>query len=61
MSPEARRQKHLTNHDGFTAKAKDWIIVWTETFDDKDAAYARERQVKAWKSKKKIIQLIKGM
>jgi putative endonuclease len=25
-SMEERLEKHLTNHDGFTAKAKDWKI-----------------------------------
>ena len=54
LSPAERLQKHLTNHDGFTAKAKDWQIVYTESFPDDGLAYARERQVKAWKSKGKI-------
>jgi putative endonuclease len=32
MLPEQRLQKHLTNHDGFTGKAKDWQIVYQEEF-----------------------------
>jgi len=57
---EVRLQKHLSNHDGFTAKAKDWTIVHFESFQTKALAYIRERQIKAWKSKNKIIQLIQN-
>jgi len=56
--PEERLKKHLSRHDGFTAKAKDWTIVHMESFQTKDLAAARERQIKSWKSKTKIIQLI---
>lgn len=57
-SPEERLKKHLTNHNGYTAKAKDWIIAYSEAYETKEEAYARERQVKGWKSKKKIAELI---
>ena len=53
-----RLERHLTNHKGFTAKAKDWKVVYTEDFQDKSQAYARERQVKKWKSKAAILELI---
>ena len=53
-----RLRKHLSNHDGFTAKAKDWIIVYREVYNSKADAYARERQIKNWKSKRMIRQLI---
>ena len=52
---EKRLQKHLSNHDGFTAKAKDWVIVFTELFETKSKALEREKQIKAWKSKKQIL------
>ncbi|OPC53369.1 excinuclease ABC subunit C [Elizabethkingia bruuniana] len=55
-----RLRKHLSNYKGFTSRAKDWIIVYSETFDDKSSAYKRKREIKAWKSKKKIEQLIKS-
>ena len=55
-----RLRKHLSNHKGFTSRAKDWINVYSETFDNKSSAYKREREIKAWKSKKKIEQLIKS-
>ncbi|SDD11193.1 GIY-YIG nuclease family protein [Niabella drilacis] len=56
--PEQRLQKHLTNHSGFTAKAKDWRIAYTETFTSKEAALNREREIKKWKSSKRITALI---
>jgi putative endonuclease len=53
-----RLTKHLANHKGFTAKAKDWIIVYTETFPTKANAMKRERQIKGWKSSGRIKELI---
>jgi len=53
-----RLRKHLTNHKGYTARAKDWAIVYTEEFSIKTVAYARERKIKSWKSKLKIKELI---
>ena len=53
-----RLSKHLVNHKGFTAKAKDWEIAYIEKFDTKVLAMQREREIKAWKSKTKILQLI---
>jgi putative endonuclease len=57
-SIEHRLEKHLSNHKGFTAKAKDWKIVHLEYFQLFEDAYLRERTIKAWKSKKMIEKLI---
>ncbi len=57
-NPEDRLKKHNTNHKGFTGKTGDWKIVYTEPFATKSEAYARERQVKKWKSRKAIERLI---
>jgi putative endonuclease len=57
---QERLRKHLSNHKGFTSRYKDWIIVYTEVFPTKKQAYAREREIKAWKSMKRIEQLIAG-
>ncbi|MCI3939119.1 GIY-YIG nuclease family protein [Chryseobacterium aahli] len=57
---QERLRKHLSNHSGFTSKAKDWIIVFSETFEDKSQAYKREIEIKAWKSKSKIKKLIES-
>ncbi|HBS87733.1 MAG TPA: excinuclease ABC subunit C [Bacteroidales bacterium] len=55
---EERLCKHNTNHKGFTGKLKDWAIVYTENFNSKEDAYARERQVKKWKNRKRLEELI---
>ncbi len=55
---EERLQKHLTNHDGFTAKAKDWIVAYQETFDTKEGAHRRELEIKNKKSRKYIESII---
>ena len=55
---QERLRKHLSNHKGFTAKVKDWIIVHFEIFNSKSEAYRREQEIKAWKSKSKIQRLI---
>ncbi len=53
-----RLRKHLSNHKGFTAKVKDWKIVYFETLENKSLAYKRELEIKSWKSKTKIKKLI---
>ena len=58
MEPLARLRRHLSNHKGFTGKAKDWVIVYTEVFDSSGQARKREQQIKKWKSRKKIEQLL---
>jgi len=55
---EERLRRHLTNHNGFTTKAKDWIVVYSEEFADKSSALSREKQIKSWKIKSKIKDLI---
>ena len=52
---QERLRKHLSNHKVYTSKTKDWIIVYFEKF----SAYKRELQIKSWKSKIKMIELIK--
>ena len=59
QSPEERLQKHLTNHSGFTAKAKDWAVVYREEFETISEARNRELTIKKWKSKVMIESLIK--
>ncbi|MCB0508578.1 MAG: GIY-YIG nuclease family protein [Bacteroidetes bacterium] len=59
-SVENRLKKHLSNHCGFTAKAKDWKIVWVETFSNKSDALKRESFIKKMKSKISIKKLIES-
>ena len=41
-----RLRKHLSNHSGFTSKAKDWEIIYSENFLTKAEAYNRELEIK---------------
>ena len=60
LSLESRLQKHLTDHSGFTAKTKDWKIVYSEEYESIEEAAKRERQIKKWKYRKMIEQLVTG-
>jgi putative endonuclease len=55
---EERIRKHNTNHKGFTGGIGDWGLAYSETFDNKEYAFKREREVKAWKSRTRVIKLI---
>ena len=55
---QERLSKHNSNHKGFTGKVGDWKIVHSELYHSKSEAYAREREIKSWKSKAKIEILI---
>jgi len=55
---KGRLRRHNTDHKGYTGKAQDWQVVYTEPYNSKNQAYQRERQVKAWKSRSKIMELI---
>ncbi|CAN5713490.1 hypothetical protein BH11BAC3_BH11BAC3_45850 [soil metagenome] len=55
-----RIRKHNTNHNGFTGGCRDWILMHIETFTLKQDAMKREKQIKNWKSRKMIEQLING-
>ena len=58
LTPDERLLKHLQNHKGYTANAKDWTIVYFETFESLNEARKRELQLKKWKSHQRISQLI---
>ena len=55
---EERIRRHLTDHDGFTSRAKDWQLVYHEEFENKESAAKREREIKGWKSSIRIKALI---
>ena len=57
-SLEERLRRHLSNHDGFTGRSKDWKIVYSEFYPEINLAIKREREIKAWKSKVRIRELI---
>ncbi|MBW7996665.1 MAG: GIY-YIG nuclease family protein [Candidatus Glassbacteria bacterium] len=37
-----------------------WVIVYSETFDSRSQAVLRERQIKSWKSRSAIHELIES-
>jgi putative endonuclease len=55
---EERIRKHNTNHKGFTGRAGDWQLKYFETYQTKEEACKREQQVKKWKSRKLLEELI---
>lgn len=55
---QERIRKHNTNHKGFTGGKGDWQLKYFEEYTDKASAYKRERDVKKWKSRIRIAQLV---
>ena len=55
---EQRIRRHNSNHHGFTGKTGDWKLVYLETYQEKEIAAKREKEIKAWKSRKMIQKLI---
>ena len=53
-----RLRRHLSNHSGFTGGTADWVVVYSEVFQEKSHALKRETEIKNWKSKKRIEKLI---
>jgi putative endonuclease len=56
--PEERLRKHNTNHMGYSGHTGDWKIVHIEQYSTKELAYKREREIKSWKSRKRIVALV---
>ena len=52
--------KHNTNSKGFSATGRPWIIVYSETFNNKKDAMNREKQLKKWKNRERLKTLIKS-
>ena len=55
---DTRIEKHLTNHKGFTSKAKDWVLKHSESYNTRSEAVQRETQIKKWKSRVIIEKII---
>ena len=54
-----RLRRHLSDHGGFTSRAKDWALVYSEIFDTRTEALKREKELKGWKNRNRIKELIK--
>ncbi|WP_264532451.1 GIY-YIG nuclease family protein [Flavobacterium sp. N502540] len=50
--------RHNQKSKGFTGSVNDWRVVYTENYKSKEEAHKRELQIKSWKSRIKIQELI---
>ena len=57
-SMEERLRKHNSNHKGFTGRANDWKLVYSEEYNSMVLALKREKEIKKWKSSLRIKKLI---
>ena len=57
---EKRLQSHLSGISKYTSSAKDWTIVYTETFQTREHAIKRENEIKRMKSRRYIESLLQG-
>ena len=55
---EARLIRHNQKSKGFTGNTNDWKVVYTDQYNTKEEAQKRELQIKSWKSRIKIQELI---
>ena len=58
---EERIIRHNQKSKGFTGNTNDWKIMYTESFPTKEEAHKRELQIKSWKSRIKIQELISSL
>ena len=56
---KGRLQRHNTSNRGFTSTGKPWEIKFYEEFKTKYLASKREMQLKKWKSRNALEELIK--
>ena len=55
---EERIIRHNQKSKGFTGQLNDWELKYQEVFSSKHEAITREKQIKKWKSRTKIIELM---
>ena len=55
---EGRLYRHNTSGKGFTSTGKPWVIKYFEGFETKRQAIQREMQLKKWKDRHKLEELI---
>lgn len=58
---ERRVTEHNSGQTASTRGEGPWVLVYSQPFNTKTAAYARERQIKSWKSRRTIEELIRGL
>ena len=55
---EERLEKHNRPHSGFTGRGIPWKLVYSEKFDSKSESMKREKEIKSWKNRKLVEELI---
>ena len=60
LTVKERLTYHLSNHKGFTSKAKDWEIVWSTSLNDKTEALTIEKKIKKRGAKRFLNDIIKS-
>jgi len=53
-----RLRRHNGGYSGYTKSGVTWDMVYTEVFNSRSEALAREKQLKSWKNKAKLQKLI---
>ncbi len=57
---EGRLQRHNSSNTGFTSSGKPWELKYFEAFKTKTEALKREAQLKKWKNKNVLDELIQN-
>jgi putative endonuclease len=55
---QGRLRRHNSSNRGFTSTGKPWNLKYFEEFPDKTSALKREKQLKSWKNRCAIEDLI---
>jgi putative endonuclease len=55
-----RLRRHNNHSMGYTCAGKPWILVYFENYENKSDAEAREKQLKKWKNRTRLTDLIKS-
>jgi len=56
---EDRLRRHNGGRSKATRSGKPWKLMYTESFETRGEAVAREKQLKRWKSRVRLEELIK--
>jgi putative endonuclease len=54
-----RLRRHNSHSKGFTCAGKPWVLVYSENYENRSDAAAREKQLKKWKNRTRLEDLIK--
>mgnify|MGYP004748642133 CR=1 FL=1 len=54
-----RVEKHSKGYSTYTSKFRPWNLVWFTEVDTRKEAMKLEKQIKGWRSRQRIIKLVK--